>query len=80
MSESVSVVLLSQGDELTCGQITDTNSSWLAARLTEMGLTVRRIVTAPDRLDGRSSPLWEGRPFCILGLLPSQEPPCSRRF
>lgn len=51
MSEPVNVVLLSQGDELTCGQITDTNSGWLAARLWAMGLTVRRIVVAPDQLD-----------------------------
>lgn len=51
MSEPVNVVLLSQGDELTCGQITDTNSGWLAAKLWAMGLTVRRIVVAPDQLE-----------------------------
>lgn len=44
-------VLLAQGNELTTGSITDTNSGWIAQRLWELGITVRRIVAAPDRLD-----------------------------
>lgn len=51
MSEQVTAVLLSQGDELTCGQTLDTNSSRLAAWLWGMGVTVRRIITAPDHRD-----------------------------
>lgn len=47
----VEVVLLSQGNELTQGLTLDTNSHWLAGRLVEEGLVVRRILTAPDRLD-----------------------------
>lgn len=47
----VEAVILSQGDELTTGQTIDGNSHWLAGRLWELGLPVRRICTVPDRLD-----------------------------
>ena len=50
MSGSVNAVILSQGDELTCGQTQDTNSRWLADALWSMGITVRRILIAPDDL------------------------------
>jgi nicotinamide-nucleotide amidase len=50
MREPVIAVLLSQGDELTCGQTQDTNSGRLAAALWGMGVTVRRIIAAPDSL------------------------------
>lgn len=42
--------LLSQGDEVVTGQITDTNSAWLATRLTEAGVLVARHNTVGDRL------------------------------
>lgn len=45
------VVLLAQGNELTTGAVTDTNSGWLATELWALGLRVRRIVVAPDNLD-----------------------------
>jgi len=48
MSTSPQVVLLSQGDELLSGQTVDTNTSWLADQLTDMGLRVARAATAPD--------------------------------
>ncbi|MFT5679543.1 MAG: nicotinamide-nucleotide amidase [Myxococcota bacterium] len=51
MREPVIAVLLAQGDELTCGQTIDTNSGRLAAMLWGMGVTVRRILSVPDRLD-----------------------------
>lgn len=44
-------VLLAQGNELTTGLTVDTNSNWLAGRLWELGLEVRRVITAPDRRD-----------------------------
>ncbi|RME29075.1 MAG: CinA family nicotinamide mononucleotide deamidase-related protein [Deltaproteobacteria bacterium] len=47
----VEAVLLAQGNELTTGLTTDTNSSWLAGRLWGLGIDVRRIITAPDRVD-----------------------------
>lgn len=42
-------VLIAQGNELTTGSVLDTNSHWLSDQLWQLGLTVRRIVTAPDR-------------------------------
>lgn len=44
-------VLLAQGNELTTGLTVDTNSNWLAGRLWELGIEVRRVITAPDRLE-----------------------------
>ncbi|ELY98714.1 molybdopterin binding domain protein [Natrialba chahannaoensis JCM 10990] len=44
----MNVALLTVGDELLAGQTTNTNASWLAARLSERGATVRRILTVPD--------------------------------
>ena len=44
------VILLAQGNELTTGAITDTNSSWMASQLWAHGLRVRRIIVAPDNL------------------------------
>lgn len=44
-------VILSQGNELITGLTVDTNSHFIAGRLWELGVEVRRVVTAPDRLD-----------------------------
>lgn len=44
------VVLLAQGNELTTGAVTDTNSGWMANALWALGLRVRRMVVAPDDL------------------------------
>lgn len=43
-------VLIAQGNELTTGSVLDTNSHWLSDQLWQLGLSVRRIITAPDRL------------------------------
>jgi len=47
----IEAVLLAQGNELTTGLTVDTNSTWLAGRLWELGIEVRRVITAPDRVD-----------------------------
>ena len=44
-------VLIAQGNELTTGAVLDTNSHWLASQLWQLGLSVRRVLTAPDRMD-----------------------------
>ena len=31
-------ILISTGDELTCGRAVDTNSAWLAGKLLELGI------------------------------------------
>ncbi len=43
--------ILSIGDEITLGQKLDTNSKWLADRLTNLGITVSIKMTVPDDLD-----------------------------
>ena len=43
-------ILLSQGDEVVTGQITDTNAAWLATELTGLGFDVLQHVTVGDRL------------------------------
>ncbi len=42
--------ILSVGTELTTGQMLDTNASWLAGRLTELGAVVTRCITVGDAL------------------------------
>ncbi|MBL0927148.1 MAG: nicotinamide-nucleotide amidohydrolase family protein [Phycisphaerales bacterium] len=43
-----SAAIVSIGDELAIGQTLDTNSKWLAERLTERGVRVAEHVTIPD--------------------------------
>jgi molybdenum cofactor synthesis domain-containing protein len=45
------VAIVSVGDEILAGDITDTNAAWLARRLTEVGVTVRRMATVPDEIE-----------------------------
>lgn len=52
-------VLLSQGDEVVTGQTVDTNAAWLAERLVDLGLDVRRHVTVGDRLEDLVAALTE---------------------
>ncbi len=49
---SLTVELLSTGDELLTGQVVDTNSAWLMDRLWELGVMVRRkTLVGDDRPD-----------------------------
>ncbi len=41
-------VILSIGDELVLGQTVDTNSAWLSAQLTSLGVWPRRHLTVAD--------------------------------
>jgi competence/damage-inducible protein CinA-like protein len=53
------VEILSQGDEVLQGQVTDTNASWLAQRLTAMGFSVVRHSCIGDDLDAIATILQE---------------------
>jgi molybdenum cofactor synthesis domain-containing protein len=44
------VAVVTVGDEILAGEITDTNSRWLCARLAERGVDVERVTTVPDRV------------------------------
>ena len=46
------IELISTGDELLMGDITDTNASWLAQQLTEQGMKLSLKTTVGDNLDG----------------------------
>src|SRR4051794_22697641 len=43
--------ILSIGDELLLGEITDTNSQYLAQELRKLGIKVTRVQTISDELD-----------------------------
>lgn len=43
--------IITVGNEILVGRIVNTNSSWLAEKLTFMGFRVERIITVPDRLE-----------------------------
>ncbi|MEM0264796.1 MAG: molybdopterin-binding protein [Candidatus Methanomethylicia archaeon] len=45
------VEIISIGEELLIGKVVNTNASWIAKRMMEMGLKVRRIVTVGDDID-----------------------------
>ncbi|MDZ7687787.1 MAG: competence/damage-inducible protein A [Halobacteriales archaeon] len=42
------VALLTVGDELLAGDTENTNATWLASRLSERGVSVRRVLVLPD--------------------------------
>ena len=52
--------LVSIGDELAIGQTLDTNSAWLGARLTDLGLRVTSHRTVPDDLGAIERALLDG--------------------
>ena len=47
----IRVAILSTGDELTTGRIVDTNSSWIADKLFEIGIEVVAVLTVGDHRD-----------------------------
>lgn len=42
------VALITVGDELLAGDTVNTNANWLADRLSDRGVTIRRILSLPD--------------------------------
>jgi competence/damage-inducible protein CinA-like protein len=53
------VTVLSQGDEVVTGQVTNTNAAWLSERATDLGLEVHRHVAVGDHLDELAALLRE---------------------
>ena len=45
------VAVVTVGDELLAGDITNTNAAWLGRELTECGVDVERMLTIPDDVD-----------------------------
>jgi len=53
------VAVVTVGDELLAGEVTDTNAAWLCDRLEACGATVRRVVTVPDEVDAIAETVGE---------------------
>ena len=68
--------IFSQGEEVICGQIADTNAAWLSQRLVQMGFVIARHTAVGDKLQDLCDLLLEisGRAdFCLCtgGLGPT---------
>jgi molybdenum cofactor synthesis domain-containing protein len=76
---SVKVEVIATGDELVYGRILDTNSHWLAKRMAQIGVKLRRVTMIGDEPDLISSTLKEAllrdAHFIIItgGLGPSED-------
>jgi molybdenum cofactor synthesis domain-containing protein len=46
-----SAAILTIGNELVCGDVVNTNGSWLAGRLEQLGVSVQLIAAVPDEID-----------------------------
>ncbi len=73
-----SAEIFSQGEEVVCGDIADTNAAWLSRELTGLGFEVRRHTAVGDRLDSLVDLLREisGRAslcLCTGGLGPTSD-------
>ncbi len=51
MTDAIRVAMISTGDEVLNGDITDTNAAWLSRRFFEEGLSLHRRITVGDELD-----------------------------
>lgn len=63
-----SIEILTIGDELVEGRLTDTNSSWMSQRLVEAGFVVTRHTSVGDELSEISAALraCAGRAAAVL--------------
>ena len=63
------VEIISVGNELLIGKIVNTNSYWIAKRVTTLGMKVRRITTVGDDVEEISNAIQEAlqrRPRFII--------------
>lgn len=72
------VEILSQGEEIICGQTADTNAAWLSEQLVQMGFAISRHTAVGDRLQDLIRAVQEiaQRADCCIGtggLGPTQD-------
>ena len=70
--------IVSQGEEILTGLVTDTNANFLCARLTNLGLRVRGVITAGDRVEEIATALQRATEsaevvVCTGGLGPTDD-------
>lgn len=75
---NVQVDTLAIGDELLCGRISDTNSTFVAAKFLQMGVRLRRTTVIEDRIDVIKDTLTELSAradfvICFGGLGPTSD-------
>jgi molybdenum cofactor synthesis domain-containing protein len=75
---AVQLAIVSQGEELLGGETVDTNSAWLAAQSSDLGIPTRRMVTAGDSIEDICWALGEAAEaadviLCTGGLGPTQD-------
>ena len=76
---SVNIEIIATGDELIYGRIIDTNSNWIAKRVSELGAKLRRVTTIGDEHELIASVIKEAlmrdAHFIIItgGLGPSED-------
>jgi nicotinamide-nucleotide amidase len=51
MKKNINASIITIGDELLIGQVTDTNSGWMAQRLNEVGIAVKKRIAIGDGAD-----------------------------
>ena len=79
MASELSSWIVAIGDELLSGHTSDSNSAWLAGRLSEGPYPCSRIVVVPDRIEAIAEELQEAaasgaqRVFCCGGLGPTPD-------
>ena len=54
--------ILTIGNEIVSGDVANTNASWLAKRLEQLGVRVRSIAALPDEIDEIALFVRERRP------------------
>jgi nicotinamide-nucleotide amidase len=57
--ESLECNIITIGDEILIGQITDTNQPWIAQRLNEIGISVRQMLSVSDSAEAITNALDE---------------------
>jgi nicotinamide-nucleotide amidase len=62
-------ILLTVGDEITGGDVENTNGSWLARRLAEAGVSVRMLAAVPDDVGEIARFVRDRRPECELMIV-----------
>jgi molybdenum cofactor synthesis domain-containing protein len=62
-------ILLTVGDEITAGDVENTNGSWLARRLAEGGVSVRMLAAVPDDVGEIGRFIRERRDECELMIV-----------